>query len=45
LASRAKKIFAKAMPKYRRYASVVHIRGLTRASEADVGGIMTEGAA
>ena len=44
-----KKIFALAMPKYKRYASVVHapdlIRGLTRASKADVGGIITEGAA
>jgi hypothetical protein len=46
---RAKKIFARAMPKYKRYAAVVHapdlIRGLTRASKADVGGIITEGAA
>jgi hypothetical protein len=37
------------MPKYKRYASVVHapdlIRGLTRASKADVGGIITEGPA
>ena len=37
------------MPKYKRYASVVHapdlIRGLTRASKADVGGIIIEGAA